>query len=502
MRKIGVFDRLRGVRIWPALCCCAAVLFLVLCSAASAVSAQAETDDQAEADEALIPPLMSASVHDPSIIKVGDTYYVFGSHLAAAKSTDLRNWKSIETRVHNGNRLIPNVYTELEETFKWAQTDTLWAPDVAQLPDGRFYMYYCACRGDSPLSALGVAVADDIEGPYKNLGIIFTSGGLRAPDGSFYDATRHPNVVDPQVFFDAQGKLWMVYGSYSGGIFILEMDPATGFPYPDQGYGKKLVGGNHSRIEGPYILYNPATEYYYLFLSFGGLDSRGGYNIRVARSKNPGGPYYDSEGKNMVDAHGPRGSFFDDRAIEPYGVKLVGNFLFRSDYDYYGYTSPGHNSAYHDPESDRYFVIMHTRFPRTGEYHEVRTHQIFFNEDGWPVMSVLPYAYESAEEVSVEEVVADYLFVNHGKDISSLRKTAVEIALNEDGTVTGEVAGTWQLRDGYLAELTIDGSLYKGVFVRQWDPSAAAWVMTFSALSEKGVSIWGKELLTELLDSE
>ena len=185
----------------------------------------------------LIPPLMSASVHDPSIIKAGDTYYVFGSHLAAAKSTDLRNWKSIETRVHNANRLIPNVYTELEETFKWAQTDTLWAPDVAQLPDGRFYMYYCACRGDSPLSALGVAVADDIEGPYKNLGIIFTSGGLRAPDGSFYDATRHPNWLTP-VFFDteAMDSLRLVSG---------HLHPGDGSDcrsqYPDQGYGKKLV---------------------------------------------------------------------------------------------------------------------------------------------------------------------------------------------------------------------------------------------------------------------
>ena len=117
-------------------------------------------------------------------------------------------------------------------------------------------------------------------------------------------------------------------------------------------------------------------------------------------------------------------------------------------------------------------------------------------------MSVLPYAHERAEEVPVEEVVADYLFVNHGKDIASLRKTAVEIALNEDGTVTGEATGTWQLKGGYLAELTIDGSLYKGVFVRQWDPSAAAWVMTFSALSENGVSVWGKELRRELLDSE
>lgn len=450
---------------------------------------------QGEGHSEMIPPLMSASVHDPSIIKVDDTYYVFGSHLAAAKSTDLRNWTQIETRVHDGNRLIPNVYSELAETFEWAETDTLWAPDVVQLSDGRFYMYYCACRGDSPLSALGVAVSDHIEGPYKNLGIIFRSGGLRAPDGSIYDANRHPNVVDPHVFFDAEGKLWMVYGSYSGGIFIVEMDPETGFPFPDQGYGKKLLGGNHSRIEGPYILYNPTTEYYYLFLSFGGLDSRGGYNIRVARSKNPDGPYYDSEGRDMINAHGPPGSFFDDAAIEPFGVKLVGSFAFSSDYEFYGYMSPGHNSAYHDPETDRYFIIMHTRFPRMGEYHEVRTHQLFFNEDGWPVMSVLPYAYETAGEVMPEEVVGEYLCVNHGKDISSMRKRAVEISLNADGTITGEVSGTWELHDEYFAHLTIDGSLYKGVFVRQWDPSAVDHVMTFTALSDEGIAVWGKRLL-------
>ena len=232
-----------------------AVLALFILVAAGTAAAQGEPAED------LLPPLLSASVHDPSIIKVGDVYYVFGSHLAAAKSTDLRNWQAIETRVHDQNRLIPDVYKELEEVFAWAETDTLWAPDVIQLPDGRFYMYYCACRGDSPLSALGVAVSDHIEGPYKNLGIMLFSGGLRAPDGSLYDATKHPNVVDPHVFFDAEGELWMVYGSYSGGIFILELDPETGFPLPDQGYGKRLVGGNHSRIEGPYILYNPDLDY-------------------------------------------------------------------------------------------------------------------------------------------------------------------------------------------------------------------------------------------------
>ena len=54
---------------------------------------------------------------------------------------------------------------------------------------------------------------------------------------------------------------------YSGGIFILEMDAKTGKPLPNQGYGKKLTGGNHSRIEAPYMLYSPETDYYYLYLS-------------------------------------------------------------------------------------------------------------------------------------------------------------------------------------------------------------------------------------------
>ena len=246
----------------------------------------AETELQAR----LIRPVFSdVTVHDPAIIRVEDTYYVFGSHLASAKSNDLMRWTQLSTRVMQGNILIPNVKEELAEVFEWAQTDTLWAPDVIQLEDGRFYMYYCACRGDSPLSGLGIAVSDNITGPYKDLGIILKSGmwGLPSEDGRIYDANYHPNVVDPDVFFDSKGKLWMVYGSYSGGIFIMELDRDTGFPYPEQGYGKKLTGAYHARIEGPHILHNPETGYYYLFLSFGGLAADGGYNIRVARSRNP-----------------------------------------------------------------------------------------------------------------------------------------------------------------------------------------------------------------------
>ncbi|MET0264315.1 MAG: family 43 glycosylhydrolase, partial [Duganella sp.] len=197
------------------------------------------------------------SVHDPSVIRVDGTYYIFGSHLAAAKSTDLMNWTPVADGVNAANPLFNNVVTALADTFAWSQVTGLWAADVARLPDGKFYFYYNSCKGDSPRSAMGVAVADKVEGPYVNKRQFLRSGmwGQVSEDGvNVYDALTMPNAVDPQTFFDNDGELWMIYGSYSGGIFILRMDKASGLPVAGQGYGKHLLGGNHSRIEGAYVL--------------------------------------------------------------------------------------------------------------------------------------------------------------------------------------------------------------------------------------------------------
>lgn len=251
-------------------------ILVLFCAVGLVISGTAITSgNKVQASE--VPVFEEVSVHDPSVLKVDDTYYIFGSHLAAAKTKDFMKWEQISSEVNPANPLFENVVEELKETFEWSQSDTLWAADVIQLEDGKFYMYYNACKGDSPRSALGVAVADSVEGPYEDSGIILKSGmwDEESEDGTIYDATVHPNAVDPDTFFDKDGKLWMTYGSYSGGIFILEMDPKTGKPLPDQGYGKKLLGGNHSRIEASYIQYNKETDYYYMYLSFGGLDAIG-----------------------------------------------------------------------------------------------------------------------------------------------------------------------------------------------------------------------------------
>ncbi len=440
--------------------------------------------------EITLPRFQSVSVHDPSVIQSEDgTFYIFGSHMAAAKSTDLINWTMISRDAQSGCTLVENVQTEMHEALTWAKTNTFWAPDVVRLEDGRYAMYYCTCEGSSPLSALGLAIADHIEGPYVNQGIILKSGM------SGYNATYYPNVVDPCTFYDKEGRMWMVYGSYSGGIFILEMDKATGFPLEGQNYGKKLLGKNHARIEGPYILYSPDTDYYYLFLSFGGLDSNGGYNIRVCRSRNPDGPYEDSMGQDMIQCGGAAGTFFHDVDYEGYGVKLMGGYRFQAlDSDTnrisLGYRSPGHNSAWYNQETGQYFLIFHTRFAGSGESFSDRVHQMFINEDGWPVVSPLRYAGEGKEQVEEDAMSGLYKVLFHQHDINSTEHESVLATLKKDGTVSGSVSGTWHA-EGNCVELTLSSGIYKGVFTRAADGAQSAMVTCFTALNEAGEAVWG-----------
>jgi len=447
----------------------------------------------------------NAGVHDPSVIRADGQFYVFGSHLAAARTPDLMNWTKLADGVNNSNPLFGNkVTTELAETLAWAQTDTLWAPDVVKLADGKFYMYYCACKGDSPRSALGIAVADKVDGPYVNKQLLLKSGqwGLASEDGTVYDGTRHPNVVDPSVFFDATGRLWMVYGSYSGGIFIMELNATTGLPLPGQGYGKHLMGGNHARIEGAYILYSPTSKYYYLFVSFGGLGAGtdGGYNVRIARSLTPDGPYLDGAGTDMATVKGAAGTVFDDASITPHGMKLMGAHQFANATGEtgtaLGYISPGHNSAYYDAAAGQYFIVFHTRFPGTGELHEIRVHEMHLNEDGWLVIAPLRYAPLSlatpaqTADVSAAQAAGSYKLVNHAKDIAAAAKASINITLNADGTVAGGMTGTWTHKAGNKISLVSGGTTYAGVLSRQWNTNAGAFVVSFSALSSGGVALW------------
>lgn len=450
------------------------------------------------------------SVHDPSVMRVDDTYYVVGSHMAGAKTQDFMRWTQLSTTV-NDQHFFSNLKSELGEVLSWAQTETFWAGDWIKLADGKYYMYYCACKGDSPQSCIGYAVSDKPEGPYKNLGILLKSisGRMTVTNPSngstfSYNSNLHPNAVDPNIFYDATGKLWMVYGSYSGGIFILQMDPKTGKPMAGQEYyGKKLLGSYHCRIEAPYILYSPDTKYYYLFLSFGGLTADGGYNMRVCRATTPDGPYYDAQGNDMINCIGTSGKFLEaqDAKISAFGVKLMGNYTFGQVSGEVagtaqGNISPGHNSAYYDPNSKRYFLIFHSRFPGKGEMHSVRVHQMFMNEEGWPVVAPFRYGGEILSDYNdVNDIVGDYKFVDHGTAVTASVTNSSVITLKADGTISGAVSGTWESQDNKRVKMRLNGKNYSGFFLTQTDMNNGRQSMTFSVTGANANNcLWGSRI--------
>ncbi|OAS86937.1 LamG-like jellyroll fold domain-containing protein [Metabacillus litoralis] len=521
---------------------------------ASENSNKPNTDYQGEA-----PVFKNVSVHDPSIIKDGDTYYVFGSHIEAAKSKDLKSWTSFANGYTTpGNVIYGDLSKNLAGSFAWAgENDSdskggyaVWAPDVFWNKDyvnedgtkGAYMTYYSA-SSTYIRSAIGYAVSKNIEGPYKdvdtivysgftkneeydanskvnkkwtntNINKLIENGTLTGPRSDWFNSngsyanSNFPNAIDANLFYDEDGKLWMTYGSWSGGIFMLEIDKTTGQAiYPgedgatddgrlvDRYFGTKIAGGYGKSGEGPYIVYDKNTGYYYLYVTYGWLGADGGYNMRLFRSTSPDGPYVDAEGKNAVLPGNVDHS--------PYGMKLMGNFLFERKVGDpgtgigYGYLSPGHNSVYYDSETGQQFLVFHTRFPETGEMHELRIHQMFMNKDGWPVVAPYRYAGETNDKVNRQDLIGEYKFINQGKDTSANIHKSVFIRLNKDNTVTGDVEGTWKKTSHNQAEITVDGDTYDGVFVRQWDPTSERYVMTFTAVSKEGVSIWGSKVLNK-----
>jgi arabinan endo-1,5-alpha-L-arabinosidase len=103
-------------------------------------------------------------------------------------------------------------------------------------------------------------------------------------------------------------------GSWSGGIFILKLNAenglrdytatypikndGSGHPLSDPYFGTQIAGGYYVSGEGSYIEH--IGDFYYLFVTYGGLEAAKGYTMRTFYSKNPDGPYVDNSGESAV----------------------------------------------------------------------------------------------------------------------------------------------------------------------------------------------------------
>ena len=528
--------------------------------------------------------LTHVSVHDPSVVwdPASQTYYIFGSHRDHAKSTDMMNWTKITVpwATATSNDADPNIAfttpevtkikkggTEYDFTFdaiKWSArggaqgqtkydvTGNQWAPDVIYNKVMNKWCMYLSVNGDNWYSSIILLTSDNIEGPYRYQAPVVISGfhvgdakaykdtdleiviGTQdaLPDRYAKKATLNergnwgefwPNNIDPCVFYDEEGKLWMSYGSWSGGIWMLELDENTGLRDYDVNYeltgsgqsitvdpyfGKKIAGGYYVSGEASYIEH--IGDYYFLFMSYGGLAAggnandynNGGYQMRVFRSDKPDGPYKDMDGNDAVYNSyqlnfGPNAN--TNRGINIFGAyKDWGNQAKGNN----GERSQGHNSII-AAEDGRTYLVYHTRFQNRQESHEVRVHQVFMSKNGWLVAAPFEYTGEqvtsadiaTTQQIANDQIPGDYKLLIHKYKLDHTKKEAVspvDIQLNADGTISGSQAGTWKTEDGtsYVI-IKLGSTTYYGVFVEQTLEPTDDKAVAFTAVTKNGQTIWG-----------
>ena len=506
------------------------------------------------------------SIHDPSVVYQENTgrYYIFGSHKAGAYTTDMMNWTqanptwgtSNSQNASNSSAFTTPAVTRVKKGGQWvtlpsfnaqnwsARSESgysvdgnMWAPDVIWNPTMNKWCYYLSINGDQWHSSIILLTSDNITGPYRYQGPVVTCGfydsshswketdleiviGTQSSLPSRYNVgsnwgNRWPHTIDPCVFYDEGGNMWLAYGSWSGGIWMLQLDETTGLrdynvSYPSTGgstnqvtsdpyFGTKVAGGVYVSGEGPYIEH--IGNYYYLFMSYGFYSPDGGYEMRVFRSENPNGPYTDTQGvsaifNSYVMNYGTRGDTRGEKIMGAYnnwGTMTVGE------------CAQGHNSII-AANDGRTYLVYHTKFNNNTVFHEVRVHQVFVNRYGWLVAAPFEYNGETVTDADIasrqpftaEQMAGTYKLLIHkyGMNYASYEEvTPVEVTLTANGQVSGSLSGTWSMEAGTgHIMLTLGGTAYSGVVLEEQMDGNSTHTISITACSQPGVNVWAYKM--------
>lgn len=347
-----------------------------------------------------------SGIHDPSrILKEGDRYYVYHTAWGVGfkYSDDLTTWEGSFF-----NRVFNDLPSWVADEVPDKEDENLWAPSILQYGD-EYRMYYSVSTFGSQESAIGLATNSTLD---------FTSPEYQWVDqGPVLDSEwGYPyNAIDPSVFVDADERMWMTWGSFWDGIFITELDPADGMPLSPNPRFTATHLAEHpfsSAIEAPYIHYRDG--YYYLFVNWGsccqGVDST--YEIRVGRSTNPTGPFFDNSDTPVDMADGGGTLFLDTE-----GFKI----------------GPGHMSVFSEDGVDYYGYHFYDATDGGDSHYEIE--RLIWDEDGWPIAAGNLLAADLNNDGQINR--RDWLVFaeNHLDDISGLppAQQAAQGDLDGDG---------------------------------------------------------------------
>ena len=224
-------------------------------------------------------PVIPGDFADPSVIKVGNTFYAagtsseWGPHYPLFTSTDLVNWKQ-----------AGYIFNKPPE---WTSS-SFWAPEL-YYHNNTFYVYYVAKRKKDNVSFIGVATSKD---PLKG----FTDHGPILEHGT--------EAIDPFITND-NGTLYMTFKAYGldkRPIEILGCKLSPDGLKVEGEFFSLLKDEERKGMEGQVLL--KKNNYYYLFYSAGGCCGVGcSYNVRVTRSTKLQGPYEVYAGNPILTAN-------------------------------------------------------------------------------------------------------------------------------------------------------------------------------------------------------
>jgi arabinan endo-1,5-alpha-L-arabinosidase len=269
-----------------------------------------------------------AGAHDPSMIREGNTYYVFttgktstGGQMAIRCSTDLTNW-----------RFCGQVFDTIPAWIRERSpgTSALWAPDIS-FTHGEYRLYYAYSLFGKNTSGIAMATAQTLDPASPHYG--WHDKGLVVESKVDDDF----NAIDPNYVEDKAHHGWLAFGSFWTGIKMRALDdtgklsaadtttyslasrmrPADAPPNPP---GRP---GNWQAVEAPFIV--PHGGYYYLFTSFD-LCCRGiksNYRTVVGRSRSITGPYADQSGTPMLQGGGTNLLTANGRWLGPGGESIL-----------------------------------------------------------------------------------------------------------------------------------------------------------------------------------
>jgi arabinan endo-1,5-alpha-L-arabinosidase len=469
-----------------------------------------------------------ANIHDPTVEKCGDYYYMYGTdasygnvhaghgHYPCRRSKDLVSWEFLGMAMTTTPSWVKDTLNNIRQRLGLAPISNPiyghWAPVVRKAGD-KYRMYYSIPIDNYIASGLpnttanfdgswterafiGLMEATDLASSnWEDKGMVVCSSTDRGlswsrPNLNNWSAYFKWNAIDPSFLIDKEEKHWLIYGSWHSGIVALELNPQTGKPNqlenePDD-YGTRIARRENRDAnrwqgqEAPEIIYNPETDYYYLFLAYDELSVA--YNTRVCRSRNITGPYLGYNGANIT-----QGADCFPILTHPYRFK-----------EHSGWVGISHCCIFQNPNTGKWFYASQGRLPENtngNPYSNAimmgHVRAIRWTDDGWPVVMPERYAGVPQTAITEEELIGTWenIFLNYSY---RQQQTSSSIALTSDKKVSGAISGSWSY-DASSGTLTL--GQYRLYLQREldWEANPRVPTIVYAGLTSQGVSIWGKK---------